>query len=229
MWLADQVVTLMLGYVVILLLILSSLLSGNKYVTIWVSQRQKFLVRSFPIAKTKVLTTWQPMLSGEKKKWRDDGKCGDWYPLPDGSAAECDPYGERPCCLGMMGECSNAVQNCTCASCVDYRAVQDIRRSGKSCTAANVAGFLKNVCFDEQNKVLYNLTCSYSDVQYKTFYDFSSASHVPQTGASSLCDNDPYAYQACGFTNAKTTDVTTAGVLCGGYLCEKERGSHKYV
>ena len=39
--------------------------------------------------------------SSGKNKWRNDGKCGDqpyYNSLPDGSIAECNPDGDRPCC-----------------------------------------------------------------------------------------------------------------------------------
>ena len=71
------------------------------------------------------------------KRWRNDGKCGDFYtyldihfepywkirlsyPLPDGAIAQCDPDGEKPCC-GGDGKCGNSPEHCHCLNCVDYR------------------------------------------------------------------------------------------------------------
>ena len=49
------------------------------------------------------------------QKWRDDGKCGVKYSLPDGTETECDPDGETPCCNGgWEGECGNTAENCSC-------------------------------------------------------------------------------------------------------------------
>ena len=71
-------------------------------------------------------------LSAVLKRWNNKGKCGSHYPLYDGSAAQCDPDGERPCCSDKSrGECGNTAEHCTCENCTDYRDMEKWRREGK--------------------------------------------------------------------------------------------------
>ena len=57
-----------------------------------------------------------------KLKWRYDGKCGFFNPLPDNEPALCDPDGEVPCCDNVMaGKCGNTIDQCSCENCADYR------------------------------------------------------------------------------------------------------------
>ena len=63
--------------------------------------------------------------SENRKTWRDDGKCGNSYPLPDGSPAECDPDGKNPCCDGE----TCGIQ-CRCYICTDFKFERDWRESG---------------------------------------------------------------------------------------------------
>ena len=58
------------------------------------------------------------------KRWRDNGACGVYYPLADGTPTQCDPFGESPCCnnkYGKVGRCGNTPEHCSCKDCVDYR------------------------------------------------------------------------------------------------------------
>ena len=69
--------------------------------------------------------------SGGTQKWRDDGKCGRDYPLPDGKRGQCDPDGDKPCCSGYWGgQCGNTTEHCTCWSCTNYTFVRDWWESG---------------------------------------------------------------------------------------------------
>ena len=71
--------------------------------------------------------------SGGKQKWRNDGKCGKSYSLPDGTSSQCNPDGENPCCSDRLdGECGNTTENCTCDDCSDYRIIySEWRESGR--------------------------------------------------------------------------------------------------
>ena len=64
--------------------------------------------------------------------WRNDRMCGSGYTLPNGTAAQCDPDGENPCCSrGWDGNCGNTTEHCFCDSCTDYRQIyKDWRESG---------------------------------------------------------------------------------------------------
>ena len=62
------------------------------------------------------------------KLWRNDGRCGSDYPLPNGEAAECDPDGENPCC-SWNGQCGNTTEHCSCSSCKDYKFIKDWKQS----------------------------------------------------------------------------------------------------
>ena len=68
--------------------------------------------------------------SGGSQMLRNDGKCGLNYPLPNGTAAECDADGMSPCCSGWYGDCGNTTEHCSCYGCVDYKFVKWWRESG---------------------------------------------------------------------------------------------------
>jgi len=53
-------------------------------------------------------------------KVRSDVRCGDGFPLDDGSASECDGTSQYPCCSNH-GYCGPGAEHCSCAGCVDYR------------------------------------------------------------------------------------------------------------
>ena len=157
--------------------------------------------------------------SGGKRKWRYDGICGSLYPLPDGSPAECNPDGENPCCLERWsGRCGNTTKYCSCLeNCVDYRVVDELRKSGKTCTVTVVGGFLKYLCFNDKRKQLqYYFKCAHSDV-YFNITEQTWNSDIME-GVTAVCENDPHVYQACGFN----TQITNTDVLCGGLFCNNE-------
>ena len=69
-----------------------------------------------------LIKTWEK--SGRTLKWRHDERCGSDFPLPDGTASQCDPDGDKPCCDAVSdGQCRNATDYCTCEECTDYRIV----------------------------------------------------------------------------------------------------------
>ena len=156
--------------------------------------------------------------SGGKRKWRYDGRCGRWNPLPDGSPAECDPDGENPCCSTRdangkwNGQCGNTARYCSGPGGVDYRVVDELRKSRKYCTVTTIGGFLKNACFDEKRKQYY-YKCTHSDVYFNQTWGT-----LGRFGVTAVCKNDPHVYQACGFN----TQITNTNVLCGGLFCNSK-------
>ena len=155
-----------------------------------------------------------------KQKWRYDEGCGTSFPLPDGTAAQCDPDGKKPCCSAHSGgRCRDrdSVFFCHCERCLDYGLVKQVTRSGTNCTVARLSsGFLKYVCYDEIRKQL-TFKCTHSDVYYKSDITFGETTFTNMRNFSMLCKNDPYSYQPCGFG----TQITNTKVLCGGYICGK--------
>ena len=114
-------------------------------------------------------------------------------------------------CLNVDDEFDDS---CYCIDCVDYRVVREVRRLGKNCTIVKLkSGFLKNVCYNEE-KNHQSFLCTNSNVNFGI--------HHPKDqevrGVSEVCENDPHAYQACGFD----TKVSNSEVLCGGYFCEEK-------
>ena len=79
---------------------------------------------------TRIYRAWEE--SGGTQKWRYDGKCGSNNPLPDGTAAQCDPDGDKPCCSdGWIGHCGNTAEHCSCSRCTNYtRIYRDWKESG---------------------------------------------------------------------------------------------------
>ena len=165
--------------------------------------------------------------SGGKLKWRYDGKCGRRNTLPDGTPTQCDPDGGLPCCNEELGQCSRTNKHCFCATCVDYRVVREIRESGKNFSVAKVGGSLKNVSLNLTGTTKqFTYKCKHSDIYYTTHFAASVNGRTRLDSVSAICDNDDQGYQACGFN----TQITNSDVLCGGYLCERQRPhGHEYI
>ena len=89
--------------------------------------------------------------------------------------------------------------------------VAAVRKSGEKCATAVLNSFLKHVCFNETTGEL-SFKCIYSEANYKV-----SFSRFPKV--SEKCENDPYAYQTCGF-KTKISDHDEEEVLCSSYVCE---------
>ena len=160
--------------------------------------------------------------SGGKQRWSDDGRCGKKIRLPDGSPLECDPDSKRPCCDHWDDKCRGNLRACVCTECVDYRLVRTVTQSGKSCAVARLgSGYLKYVCFNENSHRQY-FKCLHSDIIYK----LDNYGQTDLWNVTEACDNDPYAYQVCGFGK----QITQSDVLCGGYFCKRKRnGRHDYI
>ena len=157
-----------------------------------------------------------------KQRWAEDGRCGKKFRLPDGAPMECDPDSEKPCCDHWDNKCKGHFKACLCTECVDYRLVRTVRESGKSCTVAGLeSSYLKYACFDEKSH-RQHFKCTNSDVTYKL--DNYGLGELRNVTAS--CDNDPHAYQVCGFSRK----ITQSDVLCGGYFCNQKRNQiHNYI
>ena len=172
-------------------------------------------------------------VSGGKQRWRYDGGCGSWFPLLDGTPAECDPDGSKPCCSEAKGygRCGSSSRSyCLCSDCVDFRLARVVREAGTSCVVTKLyTGYLKNVCFDEDKREQY-FKCTHSDVSYKM--EVGNDEYLNQDfegrfrGVSVVCQDEQHFYQACGLG----TQITNTDVLCGGYICEQaEENIYKYI
>ena len=49
--------------------------------------------------------------------WRNDNQCGEKVLNPIGTRAECNPYGDSPCC-SEFGWCGNTKNHCECPKCI---------------------------------------------------------------------------------------------------------------
>ena len=56
-------------------------------------------------------------------KVRVDGKCGESFPLADGSPAECNVASNDYCC-SEWGFCGSTDLHCKCKKCVNYRTLE---------------------------------------------------------------------------------------------------------
>ena len=151
-------------------------------------------------------------------KWTLDGRCGET--LPDGSISECNPD-KNPCC-NVQNRCKPPGSESCLSS--DYTKVKEIRNSNKSCVISPVNGFLKFICFQElEHRLFYK--CVHDEQKYEAYLQDWGGDDVR---VSTLCVNDAYSYQVCGFS----TKVTNSDVLCGGYFCENRgdfREMHAFV
>ena len=149
----------------------------------------------------------------DTKRWRDDGKCGAEFPLRDGKPSECDPTGISPCCNEdpERSACGNTQDYCVCDKCQDYRPINN-----RKCEISEVGGFLKNKCFNQQLQEHFKCARSDNDTEsrYKPILEtwVDSRGIFMITSTDKVCEDDPYAYQACGFG----TPITIEPMLCGG-------------
>ena len=69
------------------------------------------------------------MSNAVERKWRADGRCGWNFKLSDGTAGQCDPDGESPCCSNDYdGECGNSTEHCLCDGCADFSLLKEERK-----------------------------------------------------------------------------------------------------
>ena len=55
-------------------------------------------------------------------EWREDGRCGNEFPLLNGRPAECNPEGGYYCC-SEFGYCGSTEDHCNCPKCTDHRGI----------------------------------------------------------------------------------------------------------
>ena len=128
----------------------------------------------------------------------------------DGTPAECNKFGDNPCCDEVLQTCGNSRDHCTCENCRDYR------QDDETCPVSEHGGFLKKVCANKE------FECLNSNVTYKEDLNtwVQSQGIVMLTRVSAVCNDDSVVYQACGFN----TPITDSDVLCGGFFCQTEKG-----
>lgn len=68
--------------------------------------------------------------------WRDDGRCGNEFPLSNGLPAKCNPDGGYHCC-SEYGYCGSTEEHCNCAKCIDYQRGINLELSGRSVLFVN--------------------------------------------------------------------------------------------
>ena len=89
-------------------------------------------------------------------------------------------------------------------------------RSNEDCAITNIGGFLKRVCYKEKENWYYHM-CANSGIRYEQGGSLDMITgRYTISSVSTLCEDDPYAYQACGF-NPQTTTASHA-FFCGGYF-----------
>ena len=93
--------------------------------------------------------------------------------------------------------------------------MSELRKSGENCTVTAVSGFLKDACFDETKNRHY-FKCTHSDVYFNYVIDYFDQ----LKSISTVCENDPHVYQACG--HGSNTEITNTDVLCGGLFCNNK-------
>ena len=93
-----------------------------------------------------------------------------------------------------------------------------IKLNFSDCKIEENNGFLKYVCYEEQDEgyIAVGNKCSYSDESYTQDRNFT------RNYASNICSNDPHFYQACD--KRLRGKITNNEVLCGHYICLHESG-----
>lgn len=77
-------------------------------------------VKSAPAPVSQPAASSAPVALSINGKVRSDRRCGEEFPLDDGSVSECDPMGTNYCC-SKWGYCGPGADHCDCPECVDYR------------------------------------------------------------------------------------------------------------
>ena len=84
-----------------------------------------------PPVKVFLGSPWREPLDGRVRKlqildspaWREDGRCGNSFPLSNRALSQCDPRANAnekgPCC-SSLGWCGNSDAHCKCTGCVDF-------------------------------------------------------------------------------------------------------------
>ena len=102
-------------------------------------------------------------------------------------------------------KCGNTQEYCLCGNCEDFR-----ENDEDQCMITNVGGFLKYKCYNQQYQDHYK--CARSDVRYKATLNWVDSRGINMISSTDrVCENDEFAYQACGFGTS---------VSDGVYLCE---------
>ena len=71
-------------------------------------------------------------LLGALLPWRDDGRCGEHFPAPDGTrVSRCDPWDADASCCSAEGVCGVGDEFCQFDGCIDYSIRQDWRSDGQ--------------------------------------------------------------------------------------------------
>ena len=164
---------------------------------------------------TRVYEDWKK--SGGNIKWRKDDLCGPCHPLPDGTAAECNPDGDKPCCNTMTGKCGFDVLNCVCDDCIDYRVLRAIRTSGKNCAVVKLNMHLKYVCYNETTGKIFYKCWNSDDIFYETrskrlltvyagHRSFQALIHPSDIGMCEIMRERHIFYAPCSRQRAKYTD-----------------------
>ena len=110
------------------------------------------------------------------------------------------------------------ITSVNCPGCID----ESWQGSNKNCTVTNIGGFLKHLCHDESRKEYFYM-CAYSN----TTYNVMGTENNTLFSVSTVCENDPYVYQACGF-HLKITKQKD--YLCSGYFSQnKNLGVQHFV
>ena len=77
-------------------------------------------VKSASSSANQPAATSTPVFVSTNGKVRSDRRCGEEFPLEDGTISECDPLGPNYCC-SKWGYCGPGADHCDCPECVDYR------------------------------------------------------------------------------------------------------------
>ena len=107
-----------------------------------------------------------------------------------------------------------------------------VKQTGRSCAPVDFEGFLKIACYDDLSKQL-KFKCPYpssKDTFYRRWgFDTDNVNLWKQPySVSHICENDPYAYQAC-VSKSQIKLMKDAQVLCGGFFCKSNDGKRRGI
>ena len=140
----------------------------------------------------------------------------------DQGSTNCDlSDSDDRCCSSTESRCNN--KDCLCHGCVDKQIAEKINSSSNNCDIAEVNGFLKTVCFDDENSAM-SFKCAQPESNLSYGIRLVDERLVDKRlEFTEKCNDDPKFYQACGFVSLVNTSDSAS--ICGWHVCNSEEDS----
>jgi len=142
--------------------------------------------------------------------WRDDGRCGNEFPLSNGLPAKCNPDGGYHCC-SEYGYCGSTEEHCNCAKCIDYRR----ETIGPEISEPEISEVCQNIEVSLKNDVL----AYHGSLQGIYTLDDESFDRTWKSSSHAIWYNHDYLYWSIG--NLENYGTNVRGITSAGNQSER--------